>query len=62
MGAPRLGTTGAALTGGVPTLAGVPGRIRDADIAELRERARIDEVVGEYVALRNAGGGSLKGL
>jgi DNA primase len=46
----------------VPTLAGVPGRIRDADIAELRERARIDEVVGEYVALRNAGGGSLKGL
>ncbi|HEY0237985.1 MAG TPA: DNA primase, partial [Friedmanniella sp.] len=25
-------------------------------------RARIDEVVGSYVALRNAGGGSLKGL
>jgi DNA primase len=40
----------------------VPGRIRDADIAELRERARIDAVVGEYVSLRNAGGGSLKGL
>jgi DNA primase len=40
----------------------VPGRIRDADIAELRERARVDAVVGEYVSLRNAGGGSQKGL
>lgn len=40
----------------------MPGRIRDADIAELRERARIDDVVGEYVSLRNAGGGSMKGL
>ncbi len=38
------------------------GRIRDADIAELRERARVDAVVGEYVSLRNAGGGSMKGL
>ncbi|WP_028925231.1 DNA primase [Pseudonocardia acaciae] len=38
------------------------GRIRDADIAKVRERARIDEVVGEYVALRRAGAGSLKGL
>jgi DNA primase len=40
----------------------VTGRIRDADIAELRERARVDAVVGEYVSLRNAGGGSMKGL
>ncbi|WP_027946557.1 DNA primase [Amycolatopsis taiwanensis] len=38
------------------------GRIRDSDIAEVRQRNRIDEVVGEYVALRNAGGGALKGL
>lgn len=38
------------------------GRIRDADIAAVRERVRIDEVVGEYVALRRAGAGSLKGL
>ena len=37
------------------------GRINEEDIALVRERARIDEVVGEYVALRNAGGGSLKG-
>jgi DNA primase len=40
----------------------VAGRINDEDIAVVRERARIDEVVGSYVALRNAGGGSLKGL
>ena len=38
------------------------GRINDEDIASVRQRARIDEVIGEYVALRNAGGGSLKGL
>ncbi|WP_041759958.1 DNA primase [Pseudonocardia dioxanivorans] len=38
------------------------GRIRDSDIAEVRDRARIDEVIGEYVALRRAGAGSLKGL
>jgi DNA primase len=38
------------------------GRIRDDDIAAVRERARIDEVVREYVTLKSAGGGSLKGL
>lgn len=38
------------------------GRIRDEDIAEVREKARIDEVVSDYVTLRNAGGGSMKGL
>ncbi|MBU1801683.1 MAG: DNA primase, partial [Actinobacteria bacterium] len=38
------------------------GRIREEDIAEVREKSRIDEVVGDYVTLRNAGGGSLKGL
>ncbi|KRF15465.1 DNA primase [Nocardioides sp. Soil797] len=38
------------------------GRIRDDDIAEVREKARIDEVVSSYVTLRNAGGGSMKGL
>jgi len=40
----------------------VAGLIRDDDIALVRERARIDEVVSSYVTLRNAGGGSLKGL
>lgn len=38
------------------------GRINEEDIALVRERARIDEVIGSYVALRPAGGGSLKGL
>ncbi len=38
------------------------GRIRDEDVAEVRERARIDDVVREYVTLKPAGGGSMKGL
>ena len=38
------------------------GRIREDDIAEVREKAKIDDVVSSYVSLRNAGGGSLKGL
>ena len=38
------------------------GRIRDDDIAAVRERSRIDEVVREVVTLKSAGGGSLKGL
>ncbi len=38
------------------------GRIRDEDIALVRERSAIDEVVGEYLQLRNAGADSLKGL
>jgi len=40
----------------------VAGRIREDDIAAVREKVRIEEVVGDYVTLRNAGGGSLKGL
>ena len=43
-------------------LAAVAGRIREDDIALVRERARIDEVVSQHVTLRSAGGGSLKGL
>ncbi|NLT30942.1 MAG: DNA primase [Propionibacterium sp.] len=38
------------------------GRIRDEDVALVRERARIEDVVGATVMLRKAGGGSLKGL
>jgi len=37
-------------------------RIRHDDIALVRERAPIADIVGEQVTLRNAGGGSLKGL
>jgi DNA primase len=40
----------------------VAGRIREEDIAEVREKAPIDDVVSSYVTLRNAGGGSQKGL
>ena len=42
--------------------ADVAGRIRDEDIALVRERSAVEEVVGEYLQLRSAGGGSLKGL
>jgi DNA primase len=38
------------------------GLIRREDIAAVRERARIDEVVGTYVTLKSAGVGSMKGL
>jgi len=38
------------------------GRIREEDVALVRERSPIAEVVGEYLQLRGAGGGSLKGL
>jgi DNA primase len=38
------------------------GRIRDNDLSYLRERVRIDEVIGDYVQLKNAGGGQRKGL
>ena len=38
------------------------GRIKDTDVAYIRDRSPIDEVVGEYVQLKNAGGGQRKGL
>ena len=38
------------------------GLIKDEDIQLVRERARIDEVIEQYVTLRNAGGGARKGL
>ncbi len=44
------------------TLPAMAGRINDEDIALVRERCRIDDVVRDYVALRSAGGGSWKGL
>jgi DNA primase len=40
----------------------VAGRIRDEDLALVRERSAVEEVVGEYLQLRSAGGDSLKGL
>jgi DNA primase len=38
------------------------GRIRDEDVQYIRDRAPIDEVVADYVQLKNAGGGQKKGL
>jgi DNA primase len=38
------------------------GRIRQEDIGVVRERSPIADVVGEYIQLRPAGGGNLKGL
>ena len=38
------------------------GRILDEDVALVRERSPIADVIAEHVTLRNAGGGSLKGL
>jgi DNA primase len=38
------------------------GRIPDRDIAAIRERVHIEDIVGEYVQLRRAGVDSLKGL
>jgi len=38
------------------------GRIKDEDVAYIRDRAPIDEVVGDYVQLKSAGGGAKKGL
>ena len=38
------------------------GRIPDSDIQAIRERAPIEEIVGEYVQLKPAGYDSMKGL
>jgi DNA primase len=40
----------------------VPGLIRRSDIDEVRSRTNIADIVGEYVTLKNAGVGSMKGL
>ncbi|MCV7202297.1 DNA primase [Mycolicibacterium peregrinum] len=40
----------------------VAGRIPDRDIAAIREKVRIEDVVGDYVQLRRAGADSMKGL
>lgn len=37
-------------------------RIKDSDIALVRDRSRVDEIIGQVVTLKSAGGGSLKGI
>src|SRR4029078_11461106 len=41
---------------------GVAGRIREEDIALVRERVHVEDIIGEHLQLRSAGGRSLKGL
>jgi DNA primase len=38
------------------------GRIRDEDVAHIRDSSAIDGVVGDFVQLKSAGGGQMKGL
>ncbi|PIF01975.1 MAG: DNA primase, partial [Propionibacterium sp.] len=38
------------------------GRIHEEDIALVRQRARIEDIIGDYVALKHAGSGTWKGL
>jgi DNA primase len=38
------------------------GRIKDTDVAYVRDHSPIDDVVGDYVQLKGAGGGQKKGL
>lgn len=40
----------------------MPGRVRASDIEELKARVNIVDIIGEYVSLRPASAGSLKGL
>jgi DNA primase len=44
------------------TLERMAGRIRQSDVDEVRSRTNIADVIGDYVALKPAGVGSLKGL
>jgi len=38
------------------------GRIKDEDVRAVRDASQIADVIGEYLQLRSAGGGNLKGL
>jgi DNA primase len=56
-----ISATSATASGPKHRLPFVAGRINEEDIAAVRDRARIEEVVGSYVTLRSAGG-TMKGL
>jgi DNA primase len=40
----------------------MPGLISEKDLNELRDKARVDDIIREYVTLKSSGGGSYKGL
>ncbi|MCW2603505.1 MAG: primase [Pseudonocardiales bacterium] len=40
----------------------VAGRFRDEDLNEVRAKSPIADIVGDYVALKSAGGGNMKGI
>ena len=50
------------MTGAVGGGGGRKGRIPDTDVTAIRDKTRIEDVVGDYVQLRRAGADSLKGL
>ena len=50
------------MTGAVSGGGARKGRIPDRDIAAIRDKIHIEDVVGDYVQLRRAGADSLKGL
>ena len=50
------------MTGAVGGGGGRKGRIPDTDVTAIRDKTRIEDVVGYYVQLRRAGADSLKGL
>lgn len=59
---PRSPDAATVVVGPRTTLPSVAGRISEEDLETIRERARIDDIVREFVALRPAGAGTLKGL
>ena len=50
------------MTGALGGGGGRKGRIPDTDITAIRDKIRIEDIVGDYVLLRRAGADSLKGL
>ena len=50
------------MTGALGGVGGRKGRIPDTDITAIRDKIRIEDIVGDYVQLRRAGADSLKGL
>ena len=50
------------MTGALGGGGGRKGRIPDTDITAIRDKIRIEDIVGDYVQLRRAGADSLKGL